>query len=158
MRRFVATFAQAALAIVLVTVGVVAQRDSAAAADGALAYALSSPDPTPDYTFGSAVATGDVNGDGMAEVIVGAPFDNEVHVFAGADGSLLYSLSMPNPTSGATFGQALATGDVNGDGKADIIVAAPSETVGSNSNQGRVYVFSGADGTLLYALDTPHAG
>ncbi len=154
MRRIIAAFSQTALAIVLVVVGIAVQRDSARAATGWLVYALTSPNPTPDYTFGSAVAAGDVNGDRRADVIVGTPGQNQVDVFSGADGALLYSLLTPNPTPNAGFGAAVAAGDVNGDGKADVIVAAPSETVGANNGQGRVYVFSGADGTLLNTLDT----
>ena len=71
--------------------------------------------------------------------------------------TLLFALNTPNPQSGAGFGAGLALGDVNGDGNADIAVAAPGEDVGGNPDQGRVYVFSGADRSLLFALNTPNA-
>jgi hypothetical protein len=48
----------------------------------------------------------------------------------------------------------MAVGAVNGDSKADIAVSAYAEDVGSNVRQGRAYVFSGADGSLLFTLDT----
>ncbi len=156
MRKII--IAQTFLAIVLATVGLAAQRDNASAADGCLVYSLKTPGSAPDFLFGSAVATGDVDGDGNADIIVGAPVQNKVHVFSGTDGALLYSLSMPDPMTGAGFGRALTTADVDSDGKADIIVSAPSETVGSSSDQGRVYVFSGDGGALLYTLDTPNPG
>ena len=44
-------------------------------------------------------------------------------------------------------------GDVDGDGKADIAVGAPYEDVDGNEDQGRAYVFSGADGSLFWILD-----
>jgi hypothetical protein len=47
-------------------------------------------------------------------------------------------------------------GDVNGDGKAEVAVGAPYEDVDANEDQGRAYVFSGADGSLLFTLDTPN--
>jgi hypothetical protein len=53
------------------------------------------------------------------------------------------------------FGDSVAVGDVNGDGRDDIAVAAPELNVGLNAGQGRAYVFSGADGSVLVTLDTP---
>src|SRR5439155_1548417 len=104
--------------------------------------------------FGSAVATaGDVNGDGFADVIVGA------HLFsngASAEGrAFLYLGSASGPATTAAwtaesdqmtadFGFSVATaGDVNGDGFADVIVGAPSYDNGQ-MNEGRVFVYMGS--------------
>src|SRR5262249_53443418 len=78
----------------------------------------------PGYAGGVFVASGDVNGDGFADVGVGgdagAP-GGHVQVFSGKDDSLLQSfLAFP----GFAGGVRVAAGDVNGDGKADIIVGA----------------------------------
>ena len=70
--------------------------------------------------------------------------------------TLLRTLDTPNPQEGAYFGTSVTVGDVNDDGKADVAVAAPWEAVGGNDYVGRVYVFSGADGSLLHTLDTPN--
>ncbi len=129
---------------------------------GSLLYTLDTPDSQQDAAFGTSVATGDVNGDGKADVVVGASHETvdgdfwqgRAYAFSGQDGSLLYALDTPNPQEDAEFGSAIAAGDVNGDGKADIAVGAKAETVGGNDGQGRAYVFSGADGALLYTFTT----
>jgi len=143
-----------------------------ASAAGILAFAhaqtllrtLQSPNPQAGANFGWTVAVGDVNGDGKADIAVGAPVEDvagntdqgRVYVFSGANGSLLFTLDTPNPQAGARFGWSPAVGDVNGDGKADIAVGAYYEDVGGNADQGRAYVFSGADGSLLFTLDSPN--
>jgi hypothetical protein len=115
--------------------------------------------------FGYSVSAADVNGDGAADIVVGAPYENvgatltqgRVFVFDGRTGTLILSLDKPNPPSlAAAFGSALAIGDVNGDGRAEIIVGAPQDVVGGPIVAGRVYVFNGETGGLIRALDTPN--
>ena len=48
-----------------------------------------------------------------------------------------------------------AGGDLNRDGIPDIVVGAPYSVVEGRSTQGRVYVYSGKDGSLLYHIDNP---
>src|SRR3989304_5744587 len=60
----------------------------------------------------------------------------------------------PDPQGYAYFGY-VAAGDVNGDGKSDIIIGAHMQDVGGNINQGQAFVFSGATGALLYTLNDP---
>jgi membrane-associated phospholipid phosphatase len=113
-------------------------------ATGALVREFMAFDPT--VTCGLSVAVGDVNGDGYADIIVGAGAGGGPHVevFSGKDGSLLQSF-MAYSTS--FFGGVnVAAGDVNGDGRADIIVG-PGAGGGPN-----VKVFSGADGSLLQSF------
>ncbi|KPK46784.1 MAG: hypothetical protein AMJ77_05170 [Dehalococcoidia bacterium SM23_28_2] len=132
-------------------------------ADGSLLFTLDKPEPERMGGFGNSLAVADVNGDGKADIVVGADYEivggdlgvGAVYVFSGADGSLLFSLDNPNPQLVALFGHCLAVGEVSGDARADIVVGAPLEDVGDNTDQGRVYVFSGADGSLLLVLDGP---
>lgn len=63
--------------------------------------------------------------------------NSAVHVFSGADSSLLYTLD--GGLSGNSFGDALASdGDTDGDSLANILVGQP--------NSGHIYIFSCTDG------------
>ncbi len=92
---------------------------------------------------GVAVAQGDTNGDGVADVITGAgPGDAPlVSVFNGADGALQRSF-LAYPAS-LTTGVEVASGDVNGDGYADIITAP------GLGGPPLVRVFDGSTGALI---------
>jgi hypothetical protein len=126
--------------------------------NGSLLYTVTTPTPEASANFGYAVTgTGDVNGDGIPDLLVGAP-DRDVgvaddqgqaFVFSGADGSLLHTLNDPTPQADAFFGAAVAgITDVNGDGVSDLLVGAQGQDIGGNVNQGQAFVFSGADGSL----------
>lgn len=103
-------------------------------------------DPDPDFYFGSAVeACGDLNGDGVGEILVGAPdyftlasfpstgwnFRGQVRAYSGATGALLATI---NGSSTDRIGDALngRIGDLNGDGFAEFLLA------GSLSDSGGV--------------------
>ncbi|HZM00879.1 MAG TPA: FG-GAP-like repeat-containing protein [Planctomycetota bacterium] len=108
---------------------------------------LAPPPGLPD--FGASVgALGDLDGDSRPDFAVGAPTGDRVVVVSGADGSLLLEIAGP-----PDFGEVVrGAGDVNGDGKPDILVGMPkADTAGADS--GRVEVRSGADGSLLFAVD-----
>jgi hypothetical protein len=126
--------------------------------EGKLLYALEAPKLQNGAGFGWAVVSlGDITNDGTPDMAVGA-FAQEhigyVYLFNGGDGKLLRTVAPP--TGSLSFGWSLnAAGDINKDGISDLIVGAPYTTVGENTVQGRVYVFSGKDDALLLTLDNP---
>ncbi len=101
---------------------------------------------TQSSTGRSVEAAGDVNRDGTPDVVIGAA--GAAWVVSGEDGSVLHGFTSPNP--GDEFGTGVGgAGDANGDGFPDVIVGAPATNVGA----GRAYVYSGVDGTQLFAID-----
>jgi FG-GAP repeat protein len=115
-----------------------------------------------DSRFGSSVAPlGDLNGDLIPEILVGAkgtevdlgagivPDVGRAWVLSGADFSVVHVVV--GETQSGFFGSSVANaGDVNGDGLDDFIVAAQEYSdpiVGTEC--GAVYVYSGADGSLM---------
>jgi hypothetical protein len=108
--------------------------------------------------LGEAVAvTGDVDRDGCADFIVGAPRDDNngtdsgtARVYSGADGRILYS--MDGDSAGDGFGYSVSgAGDVNLDGYADFIVGAPGDD-DNGTEAGSARVFSGKDGKVLWTF------
>lgn len=106
--------------------------------------------------FGFSVGrAGDTQNDGVNDVIVGAPQDDpngggsgSAWLLRGEDGTLL--VKFDGESAGDEFGTSVSgDADVNRDGFADVIVGSPGDDDGGN-NAGAVYVFSGADGSLLY--------
>ncbi len=107
--------------------------------------------------FGSSIDMGgDVNGDGLAELIVGAPaYDlngstassGAYTLFAGSTGTLGTSnLTVLESQAGAQSGASVAIlGDADGDGYAEYAVGAPTFDNGI-TDQGRVTVYRGSTG------------
>ncbi len=127
-------------------------------------YGGPGPDAIPDLTltgaaawdlFGISVSSGgDVNGDGYADVIVGAPQNDaggtdagRAYLYYGGPGAdAVPDLILTGVAAGDNFGNSVSSaGDVNGDGYSDLIVGAPSnDAVGADA--GRAYVFYGGPG------------
>jgi hypothetical protein len=109
--------------------------------------------------FGNTVASaGDVNNDGIYDILIGAPFNDgpgedggRVYVYNGQTGGLLYSLD--GEAAGDQFGNAVASaGDVNHDGYDDLSISAEGNDAGG-TDAGRVYVYDGNTGALLNTID-----
>lgn len=105
----------------------------------------------------------DLTGDGVPELVVGAPFadgDHEaegaVYVLDGAsppqsgDLDLVATYELRGPQTNAWMGWSLATGDLNGDGMPEVVAGAPGfliASAGSTARRGAgaVLIWDGAD-------------
>jgi hypothetical protein len=79
----------------------------------------------PTFTAGIYVAAGDVDGDTVPDIITGPGGGGGPHlrVFNGVDGAVLSETYAFAP-AGWSSGLRVAAGDVNGDGRADVVVGA----------------------------------
>jgi hypothetical protein len=108
--------------------------------------------------FGATLATGDMNGDGKADLAVGVQLEDTtagikdagtVNVIYGsgsglrAAGSQIWNRHSSAISAGDQYGTAIAIGDYNGNGYADMAVGIPGEDVGA-SNAGAVNVVFGS--------------
>jgi hypothetical protein len=103
----------------------------------------------------------DIDGDGVSELIVGAPTSRAMaasggraQVFSGADGSPIPGREWVGVTESGFLGASVSdAGDVNGDGVTDLIVGAPGAPFAPSALPGTVFVWSGADGSLIWSRD-----
>ena len=102
---------------------------------------------------------GDWDGDGCTDYLIGeclyqeiVPTGGRVTIFSGRTGAEL--LSMPGVRYNEMLGVSVCVaGDWNGDGIDDIAAGAPSTYSGDSGDKCGVYVFSGADGSILRFFD-----
>jgi hypothetical protein len=107
----------------------------------------------PGDDFGLSLDTlGDLDGDGVQEVIVGAPQSGTtspvkpgyVHVLSGADGCRLSEFPEPTGQFGSWFGWSVANGgDLDADGVDDVLIGNPRGAT-SPLYAGRYYAMHGA--------------
>ena len=114
-----------------------------------------------DYLGSSLGDAGDVDNDGVRDLIVGGPGNvfaaappvaGKARVYSGADGSLIWERS--GEAAGDKFGAAVKGlfDDVNNDGFDDVLVTAQSSDA-AFVNAGRLHILSGLDGSTLLTVN-----
>jgi VCBS repeat-containing protein len=139
---------------------------------GANGFAILGADPS-DRSGYSVAAAGDVNGDGIDDLLIGAPQGDpggranagEAYVVFGRPGGFGATLDLGtlNGTNGFTIsgvdagdhaGWSVASaGDLNGDGRADLVIGALYADPGGRDNAGETYVVFGRAGGFGANLD-----
>jgi len=94
----------------------------------------------------------DLNGDGLADLVVGAPYSNRGGALSGtayiwwgtkdAKNGMKPNVVLRQGTTNDMFGTALSVGDLNGDGQADLAVGAPQHNLGEKM-PGSVFLYYG---------------
>jgi hypothetical protein len=119
-----------------------------------------------DYEFGYGVSgAGDFNGDGFSDVI-GSTYGSsgvdpsrrgKVYIYSGFDQSSIFYNTGEN--AGDKFGVNISrAGDFNADGRDDIVVGAEQYDGIAGQNSGKIYVYSGLDGSLLFSIEGENSG
>ena len=118
------------------------------------------------FGFDTALA-GDVNGDGFADVLVGANLFDDAFADSGAafvflggnegivDGdALTAATTVETNQADAWLGYSIASaGDINGDGYGDVVIGAPRYDTGT-SVDGAVFIFHGGAAGIASGLDS----
>ncbi len=133
-------------------------------------------DPESGDRFGSALAAGDFDGNGHDDLAVGVPDESvlagettvadagAVNVLYGDTGGLttvppqLWHQGFMPGTAEADdgFGETLAAGDFNGDGREDLAIGVPFEDIGDEIDAGAVNVIYGSGSGLSSNLQFWH--
>ncbi|MHB9859337.1 FG-GAP-like repeat-containing protein [Streptomyces sp. YIM S03343] len=127
------------------------------------------------HADGHAGVIGDVNGDGYGDLVTGIAEDDylagekgaahrggEIQVLYGSARGITPdqkpkvvhqdTAGVPGTgENGDQFGQSLSTGDVNGDGYADVLVGSPGEGIGTRAAAGTVVLLRGSASGLTTA-------
>ena len=111
--------------------------------------------------IGNVLIAGDITGDGIYDLLVGAPAQNLVFAYAGTSGTIpsvpVISFAGANP--GDEAGTAVRLLDLDADGNTDLVIGSPGGDGPSNgrANAGNVYVFFGPIANGPYSVNHANA-
>lgn len=149
---------------------------------GSAAFSQNEPEipgiPEVGDNMGEVVAAGDFNGDTFADLAIGNPGEaistttragSVTILYGSANGLITQSSEGFSQNTGDipgasetddTMGDALATGDFNGDSFTDLAVGVPGEDIGDTANAGSVIIIYGSvdglrdQGSVAFSQDT----
>lgn len=105
--------------------------------------------------LGWAVASGDINGNGIADILISA--SGSVLAYYGGQ-TFNPSINSPDvkiTSTSSGFGKAIAViGDVTADGFGEIAIGAPGATINNNRDTGSVYIIKGGTGNRTINADS----
>ncbi|MCB0367900.1 MAG: FG-GAP repeat protein [Bdellovibrionales bacterium] len=134
-------------------------------------FDLSNLNAKTNINFGQTLCGGDVNNDGINDVIIGAPgqsFDSANLTYAANAGAIyIYHgvssgeidfanpseiLFSPGDTANSNFGYSCVVMDFNGDGKQDLVVGSPYRDYSGYNDRGMVYAYYGSSNSVLSSI------
>ncbi len=116
---------------------------------------LNAPSPAPYARFGAGLAVGDINGDGTSDIVASAPAVGRGAFYAMLGPDYAETITVANLGIGSSFGEAVATGDVNGDGFDDVVAGSHYAGVGDRFGAGEAFVFFGPQLTAWQRIIDP---
>lgn len=139
-------------------------------------YQMATSDKFASQLGTSVAAAGDLNGDGVPDILAGLPHytfrdlvtrlpffsTGKAYIYSGIDGTVLLTLKVPGNEENARAGHSVAAlGDINADGKPDFLIGSPGKNIGvgeaGKTDVGVAYFYSGANGSLIRTVSDPDA-